>query len=79
MEKFKDKKTGAIYTINDSSVLNYFTNNSNYEKLGEKNSKKKTTTKEEKITEEVEQPENTEEVEQPENTEEVEQTTPEAE
>ena len=27
MEQYKDKKTGAIYTINDSSVLSYFDNN----------------------------------------------------
>lgn len=70
MEQYKDKKTGAIYTINDSSVLSYFENNSNYEKIGEKNTKKKGASKVEKATEEVETPETTEEVEN---------TTPEAE
>lgn len=70
MEQYKDKKTGAIYTINDSSVLSYFDNNSNYEKVGEKSTKKKGASKVEKTTEEIETPENAEEVEN---------TTPEAE
>lgn len=70
MEQYKDKKTGAIYTINDLSVLSYFENNSNHEKVGEKNTKKKGASKVEKTTEEVETPEITEEVEN---------TTPEAE
>ena len=52
METFKDKITGAIFTINDLSVLSYFENNSNYEKLGEKTSKNKTTSKVEKTIEE---------------------------
>lgn len=46
MEKFKDKKTGAIFTINDVIVLDFFKNNANYEKIEEK-AKKKTSSKEE--------------------------------
>lgn len=49
MEQYKDKKTGAIYTINDSSVLSYFDNNSNYEKVGEKSTKKKGASKVKKL------------------------------
>ena len=43
MEKFKNKKTGVVYLVNDSSLILYFDNSNEYVKV------KKETEKKEKI------------------------------
>lgn len=41
MERFKDKKSGAIYNVTSPSVIEFFKNNSDYELLKSKETKKK--------------------------------------
>lgn len=58
MEKFKNKKTGAVYIVNDTSMLSFFKNDSIYVNLKEK---KKETKKDVNLKEKTTEPETNEE------------------
>ncbi len=57
MEKFKNKKTGAVYIVNDTSMLSFFKNDSSYVNLKEEKKK----TKQDVNKEETAEPETNEE------------------